>query len=294
MLPKWSTIEVDERQCRLWSRQNRWPAIGLRIEPPLLVLDYDIPDIDILKAIEDITPGAVFDGLERRGNPPKTAFFLRLAEGDEVFREAHTRRYHRDGVAFAVQAFAGGGGAAQFGCFGPHSHDEHGAVLRTYSWVDDRSPATVPIGELPELTRAEVFAHLDAVDALLAAWRGLSVDAQSRHGQVYQAQAYDLTNEMMFIDAEGSEYSLEELTDEARARKELGQANLRLTGSFTGDGASSGSPRCKVYWSARSGLSIVDFKTGTTHRPATGEDDAEVQRMLREILPKGVSGEDER
>ena len=39
MLPKWSTIEVDEWQCNRWARQLRWPAIGLRVEPPLLVLD---------------------------------------------------------------------------------------------------------------------------------------------------------------------------------------------------------------------------------------------------------------
>jgi hypothetical protein len=291
MLPKWSTILVDERQCKLWTRQSRWPAIGLRVEPPLLVLDNDLPHPDIAKAVRGIMPAKARAGLERLGSPPKTAFFLRLKEGEEVFREAHTRRYRLDGAAFAVQAFAGGGGAAQFGAFGPHSHDEHGAVLKTYSWVRDRSPANVPIWKLPELTRAEVFAYLDVVDALLADWPGMVVDTLTKLGEAYQAQAYDLTNDMVFVDAEGSEYTLEELTDEARARKELKQGQLRLTGSFTGDTSSSGSPRCKVYWSVRYGLSIVDFKTGTTHRPAVGENDAEMQRILEKILPKGVGRE---
>ncbi len=289
LLPKWSTILVDERQARLWTRQTRWPAIGLRIEPPLLVLDYDLPRADVAKAVRKITPAKVLAGLERVGSPPKTAFFLRLAEGEEVFREAHTRRYRCDGVAFAVQAFAGGGGAAQFGAFGPHSHDDRGAVLKTYSWVGDRSPATVPLVELPELTRAEVFTHLDAVDALLAARSDMVVDTMTTMGEAYQSQSYILTHDMTFVDAEGFEYTLEELIDEARARKELRQANLRITGSFTGDTASSGSPRCKVYWSKRYGLSIVDFKTGTTYRPAEGENDAEMQRTLEKILVKGVA-----
>jgi hypothetical protein len=287
MLPKWSTILVDERQCKLWTRQSRWPAIGLRVEPPLLVLDNDLPHPDIAKAARSIMPAKARAGLERLGSPPKTAFFLRLKEGEEVFREAHTRRYRRDGAAFAVQAFAGGGGAAQFGAFGPHSHDEHGAVLKTYSWVRDRSPANVPIGKLPELTRAEVFAYLDAVDTLLADWPGMVVDTLTKLGEAYQAQAYDLTDDMSFVDADGVEYSLEELIDEVRARKELRQPSLRLTGSFTGDTASSGSPRCKVYWSARNGLSIVDFKTGTTHRPYVREDDNELNRLFAKILPQG-------
>jgi hypothetical protein len=291
MLPKWSTILVDERQCKLWTRQMRWPAIGLRVEPPLLVLDYDLPRADIAKAVRKITPAKILAGLERMGSPPKTAFFLRLklAKDEDVFREGHTRRYRSDGVAFAVQAFAGGGGAAQFGAFGPHSHDEHGAVLKTYSWVGDRSPANVPLMDLPELTRVEVFEHIDAVNALLARWPGMVVDTLTKLGEAYQSQAYDLTHDMVFVDAEGFEYTLEELIDEARARQELRQANLRITGSFTGDTASSGSPRCKVYWSKRYGLSIVDFKTGTTHRPAIDEGDAEVQRALGELFPKGIS-----
>jgi hypothetical protein len=286
-LPKWPTIEVDEYQCQRWARQHKWPAIGLRVEPPLLVLDYDIPDINILAALEDITPTIVFDGLERHGNPPKTAFFLRLADGEEAFHEAHTRRFTFTGTpkpAFAVQAFAGGGGGQQFGAFGPHSHDAQGQVLRTYSWVDGRSPATVHIDELPELTRAQVFALLDAADKVLANWPGLTLDPKSRPlGEGHQEQAYDLTEDMLFRDVEGVEYTYAELTEEAKARKELGQPVMRVTGSFTSDPVSSGSPRAKVYW-GHNGISIHDFKTGITHRPLLNMHDPEVQRIINKYI----------
>jgi len=289
MLPKWSTVEVDERQCRRWARQTKWPAIGLRIEPPLLVLDYDLPDAAVAAAVRKVVPARAGAGLERIGSPPKTAFFLRLREGEEPFREAHTRRYHFDGArqpAFAVQAFAGGGGAAQFGAFGPHSHNDAGQVLKSYSWVDDRSPANVPIDRLPELSRAEVFAALDAAEAVLRGFPNLVVDAASKSGEAEQAQVYDITEDTVFVDVEGVSYSRDELEEEAKARKALGQPNLRLTGSFTGDPASTGSPRAKVHWSERHGLSVVDFKTSTTHHLPRTADDPDLPGLLNEIFKK--------
>ena len=283
MLPKWSTIEVDERQCALWTRQTRWPAIGLRVEPPLLVLDFDIPQPDILKAIEDITPSVVFDGLERHGNAPKTAFFLRLSEEDEPFRKFDTHRYIRDGKTFALETFGGGGGGAQVGSFGPHSHDDAGVVLKTYSWVGGRSPATVPIWDLPVMRRSEVADLVDAVDALLAGWPGLVRDEKSSKGEAYHAENF-LTDDMTFIDAEESEYTLDELIAEAKARKELGQPELRITGSFTDDPTSSGSPRCRVFYSKQHGVTVVDYKYCVTYRPSRGDADPELQNLLSKIF----------
>jgi hypothetical protein len=288
-LPKWSMIQVNEDQCQRWTRQSKWPAIGLRVEPPLLVLDYDIPDINIIKTLRNTIPPTVLEeGLERQGNPPKTAFFLRLADKEEPFHEAHTRRYTFTGApkpAFAVQAFAGGGGGQQFGAFGPHSHDARGQVLRTYSWINGRSPAKVHIDELPELTRKQVFALLDAADAVLSSWPGLVIDPKSKpSGESPQEQVYDLTETMLFHDTDSVEYSYAELIEEAKARKELGQPEMRITGSFTNDPASSGSPRAKVYWHEFYGLSIVDFKTSITHRPLVCTQDPNVQRIINKYL----------
>jgi hypothetical protein len=285
-LPKWPDIGVDEEQCRRWTRQMRWPAIGLRVEPPLLVIDFDIPDAGILKAIEGITPSVVFDGLERIGNAPKTAFFLRMV-GGEPFHKLSTHRYMFAGTikpTFAVEAFSGGGGGKQIGSFGPHSHDEHGNVLRFYRWVGDRSPANVLLCDLPVMTREEVAAFLDEVDLLLAAWPGMVKDELSRRGESFQDHVYDLDHSTVFVDAEEFEYSLDELEAEAKARAELKQPQLRVTGSFTNDPLSSGSARCKVHWSKQHGVSVVDFKMGVTHHPVGSGGDPEVQQLFNDLF----------
>jgi hypothetical protein len=284
-LKHWPTIEVDEDQCRAWTRQTRWPAIGLRVEAPLLVLDFDLPDEGIMKAVRDTLPRFILDeALERRGSPPKTAFFLQLDNRDELFHKLGTRRYHFQGSpkpAFAVEVFGGGGGAKQFGAFGPHSHDEEtGAVLLEYEWTNGWSPATVPLADLPVMRRAEVVELIDTVwTPLLKGWPGLVLDEMSVVGGDDFEKDYDLTDDMTFVDGEGNEYTLEELEQEAKAKKELKEI-FRVTGSFTKDPASSGSARCKVNWSKIRGVSITDFKTGVTHRRRVVVDDPRINALI--------------
>jgi hypothetical protein len=261
------------------------------MEPPLLVLDFDIPDRDILNAIEGITPSVVFDGLERHGNVPKTAFFLRMDERDEAFRTLRTHRYHLNGdpkKAFALEAFAGGGGGAQVGAFGPHSHDDAGNVLRTYSWVGERSPATVPLADLPVMRRAEVAAFVDEVDALLAGWPGMQKDERhDRGGDGSQEQVNSITEDTVFVDADGCEWTYAEAVANAKALHELKQPQMRVTGSFANDGMpSSGSARCKIHWNPRTGLSVVDFRTGITHHPILNTNDTELQDLLNAVFTK--------
>ena len=271
-LLKWSSIYVDERQARLWTRQTRWHAIGLRIEPPLLVIDHDLPDLEIAAAVRAITPPAILAGLERVGKPPKTAFFLRLRDDDEPFYKLYTRRYLRGKTAFQVEAFAGGRGGKQFGGFGPHSHDDAGNVLHTYAWVGGRSPANVPIRDLPEISRREVATHLDRVEAeILIKWPGLEADpAACLDAEAPHLELYDLNSDNIYVDADGIEYTHEELRQAAQAHAKM-KEDFRITGSFTKDQHSSGSARCKVYWSKAQGLVIVDFKTHITHRELRGD-----------------------
>lgn len=287
MLPGWPVVNVDEDKCRRWARQLRWPAIGLRTDQPLLVFDLDLPGADIAAAVRAVLPAEVTAGLERIGNEPKTAFFLRMSRADEPFREMHTRRFYfpdAPKVTFAVQAFGGGMGA-QIGAFGPHSHDDEGNVIKTYRWVG-RSPADVPIDQLPEMTRAEVNGALSAAEAVLAGWPGLVADDQAAgSGEGFQP-VHDLDEHTVFRDVEGNVYDIEELIEEAKARKRTGQAELRLTGSFLNDPRSTGSPRAKVWWSERNGLAIVDFKTGLTHRPVLNLHTPEMQALLDDIFSK--------
>jgi hypothetical protein len=292
-LPKWPTMEVDAAQCRLWARQSRYKAIGLRVEPPLLVWDLDLPDEAVCNAVRAMLPRYLTEGaLERIGSPPKTAFFLRLSDEDEPFRELHTRSFHMDGQKFAVQVFGGKPPHPQLGAFGPHSHGKAGEVVRRYIWVG-RSPADTPIGQLPVMRRAEVYELLDAIGAGLAAWPGMVVDEASKSGGGFQSQVYDLTEDMVYRDTDGNEYTQDQLIAEAKARKSLGEPSLRVTGSFTNDPKSTGSARAKVSWSKLHGLAIVDFKTHKTHRPVKPPDAPEVDAMFNEIFSRGVDDDGE-
>lgn len=290
-LPKWSTILVDADQCRKWTRQTRWPAIGLRVEAPLMVFDLDLPRTDIAQAVRDIVPAAALAGLERHGNHPKTAFFLRLIPGAAPFRTLNSFHYafaDEPKRTFAVEIFGGGGGGAQVGSFGPHSHDAAGAVLKTYSWVGDRSPATVPIWDLPELGKSEAADFIDAVDRLLGAWPGLLRDAGSRKGEVEFEDVRELDYAMTFIDSEGFSYSMDEVIEEAKARAQLNQGELKVTASFQGeDPTSQGSARCRVHWHKRTGISITDFRDSKTWRlPKEIPDDPDISVLMRELFPK--------
>lgn len=286
LLKKWPTIEVDERQCRLWARSG-YKAIGLRVEPPLLVWDLDLPDPDVVAAVRAMLPRYLLEGaLERIGSPPKVAFFLRLDEADEPFRELHTKNFHKDEQKFAVQVFGGKPPHPQIGAFGPHSHKD-GKVVRYYSWVG-RSPADTPIGQLPMMRRAEVYELLDQIGAVLAAWPGMAEDTTSKSGGGFQSQVYDLTEDTVYRDTDGNSYTHAELIAEARSRKALGEASLKITGSFTNDPKSTGSARAKVSWSKAHGLAVVDFKTHTTHRPSKPVDAPEIEAMFNEIFSKGV------
>jgi hypothetical protein len=284
MLPNWPKVEVDEAQCRRWMRQSRYRAIGLRVEPPLLVLDIDVPDPCAAVAVRNLVPRAAREGLIRIGSPPKVAYFLRMG-GGEPFREVHSKTFTIGDTKALIQAFSGGGGGAQFGAFGPHSHDKvTGEVLKWYRWLDDRSPATVRLDALPELPRSQVMDFVDAAEALLMAWPGAAPVRGTTSGVVHQDQQYDLRDDQVFVDAEGFEYSLDELIAEAKARRELKQPNLRLRA--WDDPSSSGSPRCKVHWSRERGLAIVDFATNKTHHPEIKIEDPVLFAEFEAILGK--------
>lgn len=283
-LKRWPSIVVDEARVRKWARSTRYPAIGIRAEPPLLVWDLDLPQADICAAVRAVLPAAVLAGLERVGKEPKTAFFMRMS--GEPFYEMRTRRYTLDDKSFQVETFAGGGRGKQIGAFGPHSHDDAGQVLKTYIWVGGRSPANVPLSDLPVMSREEVSAALDAADAVLAAWPGLAADLKSKTGERGgHKPMYILDNTMVFVDADGFEYNLDGLATEAKARRKLGLDTLMITGSFLKEPDSKGSPRCRVRWSDTKGVSVTDYKRQATYRSALGmPDELEISGLLDGII----------
>jgi len=87
----------------------------------------------------------------------------------------------------------------------------------------------------------------------------------------------------VFKDAEGFEYTLDELREEAKARTKLKQ-DFRITGSFTNDPHSTGSARCRVRWSESKGLAITDYKNQVTSRELRIPDDPELDKLFAEIF----------
>jgi hypothetical protein len=276
----WGKINIDETQARRWDRSTRWPAIGLRVRPPLLVVDCDVPDESLMRSVREMLPPAVLDGLERIGRPPKAAFFLRYETTDGEllpFRRRWSRRFTRDpddkdADTFQIEIFGGGGGAAQIGAFGPHSLHPDGSVALEYAWVGD-SPLERRLDTLPVIGRKETFAIIDGAEAIFAA-AGLKVAAGTRRSKADKPPPlYDLTPETVFeagfrdgiieVDRKG----LAKLVREAKAS---GGPRVRVTGSFTGDPNSNGSLRGLVSI-GRSGVTIVDTKDWVTHKPVEAD-----------------------
>jgi len=267
MLTGWPTVLVDERQVRRWARQRKWPAIGLRMTPPLLVIDIDVLDADIAAQIERLVPP---DSLRRIGQAPKAARFMRLA--GEPFRIWRTRRWSPDPSAVKpqwshVEVFGGGGDkGAQVGVFGPHKTNDAGEVLSNYAWPDGRDPSNTPLASLPEISREQVNAILGEAESMFAA-AGFVVDQFTRGGQHRVKQVYDLTPEMVFRSRAGDTWDLAGLETEARYAKTIGR-KFMITGSFTNDPNSAGSERGIVNLSHFDRVCIHDTKTAITHNPA--------------------------
>jgi hypothetical protein len=265
LLKGWPTLRVDQRQVELWSRSRRWPAIGLRLEPPLVVVDIDVLDAALAMAIARLLPR---NALRRVGQPPKMALFLRY-DGEPFYRIA-TRRWAPDAAIprpawSAVEVFAAGGGGKQFGCFGPHkTDDKSGAVLSRYDWPGGRSPANTPLSGLPVIRLDTVLSVVSTAEHWFAE-QGFSVDRITRGGMHRVDQVFDLDAGMVFR-GDAVEYGLPALETAARAAMVKGR-QIRVTGSFTGDPHSGGSLRCRVGISHLDRVYIHDFKSGLTHHP---------------------------
>lgn len=219
VLEGWPGLKVSQNVIsNVWADQLRYTATGVRVDGRLVVLDFDIDDDDMLDAVYDSLPEDLLDRVcgapTRKGKGAKVAVFMRLTDGEGTFGRIVSQAYAPPGSdqTCRLEVF-GSGEARQFGAFGPHSHDDDGAVAVLYRWVDGLSLLDVPIGELPEISRAEV---LEVCDAASWAMRegGWEYEVKSKSGVVESSVSYVLDDEMSFDTRDhGDGLSLAELED---------------------------------------------------------------------------------
>ena len=195
LLTGWPLLTVDEAMIDGWSRDLAHQTTGIRIDPPLVAIDVDIDDrelvLELLNRCADAFGKDWADGvLIRTGSGAKETWLCRV---DEPFAVPPGLKYVRPDEDLddeeidrhKVELF-GGGSKRQIGAFGVHTpgyrlQDEPKV---SYTWEDDRSPATVPLSALPELTRAQCNEIGIMAAELLdeAGWQRDSAYRQENHG----------------------------------------------------------------------------------------------------------------
>jgi Family of unknown function (DUF5906)/Primase C terminal 2 (PriCT-2) len=175
-LDGWSNV-VDGKQCGIsptaddiaaWSKKYpQWQSTSVRCGD-VAGIDVDVPD---KAAADQIQLEALWHFPmampTRVGNPPK---FLMMARTQQPFPKLWTDKYLLpDGGSARVEVLGLG---QQFIAFGIHPK-----TGEPYKWFGG-DPTTVPVAELPEVSREEVVDFLRAAEAILAA-QGWKVDPKA-------------------------------------------------------------------------------------------------------------------
>jgi hypothetical protein len=266
----WQRKRPDRDEILSWDR-SVYLSTGMKIDGDLAVIDADIREkalIDaLIDALDERYPELFVHGLVRHAGEVKQAWFVR---SEEPFRKICTRKWTRgdpdDPKAETqhVECFSSRT-TRQFGVDGPHTR-EGNKIIRSYQFVDDASPATIPRTALPILPKAAMTAACNLFEGM-AQDAGLAVIKRTGNdGGAGKRVVYDLADDMVFESDHGSYHGLEELTDAYAAAEHEGY-KLRVTSSFLGHG--SNASKCIVGYSKGGRYVFIhDFETELTHKPA--------------------------
>lgn len=287
----WPLIQGHGKQCRLtgwnsctatptaeevasWlsprSRATKFPTTNLLVDRGLVAVDFDISKQELLDEIwrtalaiaPQLGTGALIRG--RDDGSPKILAVLRRSGATFTYK---SQQWSVDGGTAQIEIFGSGRNIhgkvlRQIGALGPHTINDAGEVTIRYAWRGP-SPAEVAFDALPELSKKEAAAIVDAFDFMCAECEVFG--AQRPTVEYHPTRVFDIASETVFDDADGGTYTVQTLTDyvadEQRCNK---QPRIMITGSFTGDPTSKGSNRC-LCSIGRYGLTIWDSKTNTTH-----------------------------
>src|SRR5262249_53441912 len=265
----WQKKRPDRTEVLLWDR-SAFSSTGMKIDGDLAVIDADIREaalIDALAvALDKRYPELFARGLVRHAGGVKEAWFARA---EEPFRRIYSRKWCRGNpedpatITHRVECFSSRK-TRQFGVDGPHTR-KNGAVIHTYSFAGDASPANTPRELLPVLPKAAFVAARDLFDEIAQA-AGLTAIKTETQGSGTARVVYDLTDDMTFRSDSGV-YRLGELEDALCAAQHEGR-ELRVTSSFLGHGTNA--TKCIVGYARQSRCIYVhDFETQLTHMPAS-------------------------
>lgn len=287
----WPTTVLTVEEIKSWTRKRLFAATGLRIEKLLAAIDIDVNGNleltnELRDAVDSVVPGLSSRACIRLGKGFKEAWFVRC---DEVFSRIHSRRWVAPGAVLddgthSVEIF-GGGSPRQFGAFGAHTRRDDGTVEISYSW-DGPSPLDIRQSELPVITKAQAFAIVDAIEAVLIK-HGYTPVLRSQAGESDAHRVYDLTNAMRFDMADGRTLSLSELSAAASA-----EDGLRCSASWLEGPTASNTSRCLVSLTRAGNVAIWESAAGITHceadkAPADRTIDIDrFQEKLRELASR--------
>jgi hypothetical protein len=266
----WPKRRPDEAEILSWDR-SALTSTGLKLDGDLAVIDVDVSEaafVDALAgALDRRFPELFARGLVRHAGGAKEAW---IACVDEPFRRLASRRWYRgsdpdDPAApkHLVECF-GSLGTRQFAVDGPHARDCKGAVISTYRFAGDVSPATMPRASLPVLPKA-AFAHACDLFDEIAATAGLTAVKEAR-GEA-AAMCFELDASMVVETRDHGAMTVAELERllGRQRRNGVAPATLRCSGTFH-DPTRVRTDSHLINW-GRYGLGIYDTMTETTwHR----------------------------
>lgn len=258
----WAQLQVDEALIDEWDQKLAFRSTGLRIDAPLVAIDVDIDDAELVHKL--FTRCAAEWGqdwadsvLIRFGRGAKECWVCRI---DEPFRVPPGAKYVRPGDdpkdkeadTYKVELFGGVSGR-QIGAYGWHTEGEV-----TYRWLDDLGPAEVPLERLPVLTKARAFAIYSWYAELLekAGWHRVLTYDPADFTNV--EKLYDIVPGTHVIRHQGGECAVEELRDGDRIR----MAEITGTGTNTTRGLAR---------QTHEGIGVWDSETGVTHLLTSAE-----------------------
>lgn len=272
---KWQDLVVNEAQIDRWDRRNSFTSMAgerattsVRIDGDLFVIDSDVRHGPAADAVEEVlwrhAPEFMELCLRRSSGSRKVALFGRI-DGVKI-RARHTASFtnpdHPD-EGERVEFF-GAGTSRHFVVFGPYVEKDGSIGKREYVFDEGGSMLDVALADLPVFPADKLAQVIDECEAALA----LHMDRvpNTSKGVDEQRQLYDLEPDALWRLSDGRTIALKDVETEVQASAATGD-ELRGFANLW-DGASRTPNRVKATIGF-TGLVLVDFKTGASHRWAS-------------------------